>query len=349
LLQSEAVVRVLVGSVRVVLWCFWLFGLSVYMTFLFLLVPATKSLADYLQAKLAAFCLAAGTAIVGYLPNLLTIVMALLICRYLVKFIRLIMEAVAGGRIVLPGFDPDWAEATRQLLSFLTMALTAVIVAPLLPGAASPAFKGISVFIGVLISLGSGGAISHVVSGVFLTYTNAFKVGDIVRVGQVEGQLVERSLLVTRIRTPKNEEITIPNARVLEASVTNFSTAARRQELIVYSTITLGYDAPWKRVHELLLECAGRTEGLLAEPAPFVLQTSLDGSWVAYQINAYTGLAERLPRLYSELRCHIQDVFNEAGIELMTTSFHSVRDGNLSTIPEEYPRPEATGFRILKG
>ena len=169
------------------------------------------------------------------------------------------------------------------------------------------------------------------------------------RVGDVQGTLVEKGLLVTRIRTPKNEEITIPNAKVLDASVVNFSKAAARRDLVIHTAITLGYDAPWVKVQELLKTCAQRTEGLLDDPAPWVLQTALDGAWVEYEINAYTDSADEMPRIYSDLRTHIQDVFNEAGIELMTTTFHSVRDGNLSTIPEGYQSLDQSksGFRIL--
>ena len=347
-MPAESIFRALKLLIRLVRWAFLALAGYIYLAFLFLLVPTTRFLAAYLQVGLANFAVRAGEAVLGYTPNFLTIIAAVMICRFVIRSIRLVMEAVGSRRMVLPGFDPDWASATSQLLRFLTLALTVVVVFPLLPGAASPAFQGISVFLGILLSLGSGGAISHVVSGVFLTYTNAFKVGDVIRLGELEGILIERSLLVARIRTFKNEEITIPNARVLEASITNYSVAARRHELILYTSITLGYDAPWQEVHQLLCRCVGLTEGLLKSPEPFVLQTSLDGAWVEYQINAYTELAERMPWIYSDLRGHIQDVFNEAGIELMTTHFHSVRDGNLSTIPSSYGKTDSkVGFRIL--
>lgn len=330
----------------------WVVGLIltyVYLGFLFLLFPQTKFIADKLQSVLKSGMVQLGSALWGYVPSLLTIVLIIVACRYLILAIKAVMAAVGSERITIPGFDPDWAEATDRLLRFLVFGLALVVVAPLLPGAASPAFRGISVFAGVLLSFGSGGAITHVVSGVFLTYTNSFKEGDVIRIGEIQGTLVEKGMLVTRIRTSKNEDITIPNAKILDASVVNFSNAALRKELVIHSTITLGYDAPWVEVHELLKKCAEKTEGLLEDPAPWVLQTALDGAWVAYQINACTDRAGEMPRIYSDLRANIQDVFNEAGIELMTTTFHSVRDGNLSTIPEGYDIADQSksGFRFL--
>jgi small-conductance mechanosensitive channel len=349
LIPASATIRILKIIVRLSAWAIGIFLTYVYLAFLFLLFPQTQFIADRLQSSLKNGVSQLVLAVWNYMPSLITIILVIVICRYIMLAIKVIMAAVEAERITLPGFDPHWAPATDKLLRFLVVGLGLVIVAPLLPGAASPAFKGLSVFAGVLISLGSGGAITHVVSGIFLTYTNSFKEGDVVRVGDIQGVLVEKGLLVTRIRTPKNEDITIPNARILEANVVNFSNAARRQELVIHSIITLGYDAPWVEVHKLLKKCAERTDGLLDTPEPWVLQTSLDGAWVAYQINACTDRAEAMPQIYSDLRANIQDVFNEAGIELMTTSFHSVRDGNMSTIPENYDIGDQSksGFRIL--
>ena len=349
LIPATATIRVLKILIRLAAWTTGLFFTYVYLAFLFLLFPQTQFIATRLQSSLKNGISQLVLAVWNYMPNLITIVVVIVFCRYIMLGVKVIMAAVETERITIPGFDPDWAPATDKLLRFLVAGLGLVIAAPLLPGAASPAFKGLSVFAGILISLGSGGAITHVVSGIFLTYTNSFKEGDVVRVGDIQGVLVEKGLLVTRIRTPKNEDITIPNAKILEANVVNFSNAARRKELVIHSTITLGYDAPWVEVHELLKKCAEKTDGLLNTPEPWVLQTSLDGAWVAYQINACTDQAEAMPKIYSDLRANIQDVFNEAGIELMTTSFHSVRDGNISTIPENYDVGDQSksGFRIL--
>jgi small-conductance mechanosensitive channel len=349
LISATTTARCLKIIVRLGAWTAGLFISYVYFAFLLLLFPQTRFIADKLQSGLKNGLSHLGLAIWGYLPNLFTIIFVIVICRYIMMTIGVVMTAIGKEKITLPGFDPDWADATDKLLRFLAAALTLVVVAPLLPGAASPAFRGISVFAGILLSLGSGGAISHVVSGVFLTYTNSFKEGDVVRIGEVQGTLIKKGLLVTQIRTPKNEEITIPNGKILDANVVNFSKAALRKDLVIHSTITLGYDAPWVEVHELLKKCAEKTEGLLKDPKPWVLQTALDGAWVAYEINAYTDQAGQMPRIHSDLRANIQDVFNEAGIELMTTSFHSVRDGNLSTIPDGYDIGDQSkrGFRLL--
>lgn len=349
LIPASVTVRLLKALIRLAAWVVGLFLAYVYFAFLFLLFPQTHYIATSLQTSLKSAITHVALAIWNYMPDLLTIIVVIVVCRYIMMAIKIIMGAVESGKINIPGFDAHWAPATDKLLRFLVVALGLVIIAPLLPGAASPAFKGISVFAGILLSLGSGGAVTHIVSGIFLTYTNSFKEGDVVRIGEIQGTLVEKGLLVTRIRTPKNEDITIPNARILESSVVNYSNAAQRKELVIHSTITLGYDAPWIEVHKLLKKCAEKTEGLLQEPEPWVLQTSLDGAWVAYQINACTDRADCMPGIHSDLRANIQDVFNEAGIELMTTTFHSVRDGNLSTIPTNYDVGDqsTSGFRFL--
>jgi small-conductance mechanosensitive channel len=213
---------------------------------------------------------------------------------------------------------------------------------PYLPGAGSDAFKGVSLFVGVLFSLGSSGAVGNIVAGVVLTYTNAFRVGDRVQIGETVGDVVERTMLVTRVRTIKNVDITIPNGTVLASQVINFTTQAADRGLILHSTVTIGYDVPWRQVHELLIAAAGATENVLAEPAPFVLQTSLDDFYVSYQINAYTELPAVMAQTYSLLHQNIQDRFNEAGVEIMSPHYGALRDGNQATIPADHL---AKGYR----
>ena len=207
---------------------------------------------------------------------------------------------------------------------------------PYLPGADSPAFKGISVFLGVLFSLGSTSAIGNIVAGVILTYMRAFSLGDRVQIADTMGDVVEKTLLVTRIRTIKNVDITIPNAMVLGSHITNYSSSSQQYGLILHTTVTIGYDAPWRQVHQLLIDAATATENILQLPAPFVLQTSLDDFYVSYQINAYTDRPALMARTYSELHQNIQDRFNEARVEIMSPHYSTLRDGNQTTIPPDY-------------
>ncbi|NJR31574.1 MAG: mechanosensitive ion channel [Chamaesiphon sp. CSU_1_12] len=233
----------------------------------------------------------------------------------------------------------------------MIIAFAAIVAFPYLPGAKSPAFQGVSVFLGLLLSLGSSAAVANVVAGVILIYTRAFEVGDRVKVGEAVGDIVEKTLLVTRIRTIKNVVITIPNAAVLNAQIINYSAAAQDPNtppLILHTTITLGYDVPWRTVHQALIGAANATSSILPEPTPFVLQTSLDDFYVSYEINAYTNTPKIMARIYSELHQNIQDKCNEVGIEILSPHYRAVRDGNQNTIPESYLPADyiVPGFRI---
>jgi small-conductance mechanosensitive channel len=218
----------------------------------------------------------------------------------------------------------------------LIVAAAAVVAFPYLPGSESPAFKGISVFLGVLLSLGSTSAMAHGVAGTILTYMRAFQVGDFVRIGTEVGEVLEKTLLVTRIRTQKNEIVTIPNGTVLGGVVVNYSAEAKNEGVIFHTTVTIGYAAPWRQVHELLISAALATDDILHDPPPFVLQTALNDFYVAYELNAYTDKPRNMLDVYSVLHQNIQDKFNEAGVEINSPHYTSLRDGNQTTIPDSY-------------
>ena len=278
---------------------------------------------------------------VNYLPNLITIVVILLVTRYVVRTISLIFDGIRTRRIHLKNFYPEWAETSLSLIKLLIYALTAVIIFPYLPGSSSPAFQGISIFVGVLVSLGSTTAVANVVAGVVLTYTRAFKVGDQVEVSDVRGRVVERSTFVTRIQTLKNVIVSIPNSMVLTNNVINYSQNMGQRGLLVHTSITIGYDVPWQTVNSLLVSAAAKTEHIVEDPEPFVLQTSLDDNYVSYEVNGWTRHPEELPKIYSNLHANILDEFHGHKVEITSPAFRAVRDGNALTVPEvQEPPPE---------
>ena len=288
-------------------------------------------------------------AFVNYLPNIFFIAVIFVVTRFLIRLIKLVFTEIGRGTFTLPGFHVEWADPTFKIVRFLVIVFAAVIVFPYLPGSDSPAFQGISVFLGILFSLGSSSAVANVVSGVVLTYMRPFRIGDRVRISDTVGDVIERTLLVTRVRTITNVDVTIPNAMVLGSHIVNFSSAAKDRGLILHTGVTIGYDAPWRTVHELLLAAASSTEGISKEPAPFVLQTALDDFFVSYELNAYTNSPGTMAILYSELHKNIQDRFNEAGVEIMSPHYTAARDGNRTTVPEDYlPKTyKAPGFRLF--
>ncbi|MFZ5453635.1 MAG: mechanosensitive ion channel family protein [Thermodesulfobacteriota bacterium] len=286
--------------------------------------------------------------IVSFIPNLIFIAVTFYVVRYFLKLLQMIFSEIQSGRVSFPGFHRDWAQPTYKLSRFLVIVIAIVMVSPYLPGFGSPAFQGLSVFFGILLSLGSTAAIANIVAGAALTYMRPFKIGDRVKIADTMGDVLEKSLLVTRIRTIKNVEVTIPNSMVLGSHMINFSAEAQARRLILYTAVTIGYDAPWRQVHELLTAAALATDGIEKEPGPFVLQTSLNDFSVTYELNVYTGNAQEILRIQSELHAQIQDKFNDAGVEIMSPTYSALRDGNQVTIPEDYlPKTyEAKGFRL---
>jgi small-conductance mechanosensitive channel len=348
LLPAERITDVMVEALRLLRLALTLLVLYAWASLCLGAFPWSRPYAHVLVGYVTDPLRSAAHAALAYLPNLFSIAVIMFVAFYVIKFVRMIFTQVGKQTIAVSGFHPEWAEPTYKLVRVLLIALTLVVVFPYLPGSKSPAFQGISIFLGVLLSLGSSSAISNVVAGVILTYMRAFKCGDRVQIADTVGDVIESTLLVTRIRTIKNVEITIANAQVLSAHIVNYSASANAGGLILHTEVTIGYDAPWRKIHELLMEAALATENVLQEPKPFILQTALDDFYVHYELNAYTDQPAKMAMTYSALHANIHDTFNAAGVEIMSPHFAAVRDGNRITLPDDaLPKGyEAPGFRV---
>lgn len=338
----------LIKLARLVLLVFLLVG---YVNLVLSFFPWTKALSRKIFIYFGTAAYTLWRNFVSYIPNLFFIILIVFITSYVLRLMRFIFAEIRRGTIVIPGFYPEWAKPTYNLLRFTIIAFAAVIISPYLPGSDTPAFQGISIFLGVLFTLGSSGAVANFVSGIILTYSRAFIIGDRVKISETIGDVVEKTLLVTRIKTPKNVIVTIPNSMILGSHIINYSKSVKSGKaspLILHTTITLGYDVPWRKVHAVMIEAAKMTEHILPEPAPFVLQTSLDDFYVSYELNAYTNKASLMPRIYSELHQNLQDKCNEADIEILSPHYRAVRDGNQLTVPPDYIPKDyvAPGFRV---
>lgn len=342
--RIEAAVLFLARASRLVLTVVLLF---LYFPLVFSFFPATRLLAQRIMALALEPMRAGWWAVVSYLPNLFYIAVIVVVMHYSLKIIGMIFGAVGRGVIHLPGFYDDWAEPTFKLIRVLVTAFAVILIWPYLPNSDSLAFKGVAGFLGLLLTFGSAGAVSNVVGGVVMIYMRPFQIGDRVKIADTVGDVVERGMLVTRLRTPKNVEVTIPNSMVLGSYIVNYSATAREGGVILHTTVTLGYDIPWPKVHEAMKVAATRTSGIMEDPAPFVLQTALGDYSVSYELNAYTDQPQMMPRIYSGLHQNLQDALAEAGIEILSPVYHAVRDGNLSTIPAPHtpPASEAPAFR----
>jgi small-conductance mechanosensitive channel len=323
-------------AVRVLLFLAWL-------NLVFTQIEWSREIAIYVIGFVVRLVTQVVTAIVNYLPNLAIIVVVIVLSRLVLRMVRAFFDGIRLERITLPSFYPEWAETSYGLAKVLIIAVTLVIIFPYLPGSSSPAFQGLSIFFGVLVSLGSTSAVANIVAGIVITYTRAFKVGDRVRISSTEGDVIERSAFVTRIRTPKNEDVSIPNARVMNDHIVNFSAQAKKTGVLLHTTVTIGYDVPWPRVHEILQEAALKTDEVLKDPPPFVLQTSLDDNYVAYELNAYSHRPAGKQKIASDMHAHIQDGFRDAGIEILSPHYRANRDGSAPALPPVGQGAEATG------
>ncbi|MDR1860096.1 MAG: mechanosensitive ion channel family protein [Bacteroidales bacterium] len=316
-----------------------IYFLLLYITLplLFSIYPMTERLADTLFRWIWTPAKAIIKSFITFIPNLLKILLIVIIIRYILRWIKYLMTGIESGRLNIPGFYPDWAHATYNIIRLFLIAFSLVMIFPLLPSSDSKTFQGISVFMGVIFSLGSTTVIGNMMAGLVITYMRSFKIGDRIRVGDVFGDVIEKTPFVIRVKTIKMEVITVPNLTVLSSNVINYSTSTGIDDdgVILYTTITMGYEVPRETVISLLIQAALKTKDILPQPTPFVLQTGLGDYSASYQINAYTKHPERQAVIYSELHLNIQDLFLAAGIEMIIPHYRAVRDGNPSTLPKQ--------------
>jgi small-conductance mechanosensitive channel len=292
-----------------------------FLGFVFGRFPATRYLSNNLLALVVGPVTTMGTAAVRELPKLAFLAVLFVVVRIVLRVLRLIFDATQRGVLRWSGFEPEWAQPTYKIVRFALIAFAVVVGYPYVPGSESAAFKGISLFVGVLLSLGSSSAIANLVAGYVLIYRRLFRVGDLVKIGDVIGEVADSRIQVTRLRSLKNEEVIIPNSTILTAQVINYSALARTEGLILHTEVGIGYETPWRQVEAMLLAAAERTPGILRRPPPFVLHNRLADFAVIYELNVYCADAGTMLDVYTGLHRHILDVFNEYGVQIMTPAY----------------------------
>jgi small-conductance mechanosensitive channel len=296
--------------------------LYIYLSVVLSLYPWTRSLATHLFEIFLDPLNALLLGFVDLLPKLAFIAILALVTRYGLKLTRLYFTGMEQGSITPPAkFDRDWALPTYKIVRMVIIAFALVVAYPHIPGSSSEAFKGVSIFIGLMFSLGSSSVIANLMAGYTMIYRRAFKVGDRIVVKDLTGDVTDIRLMVTHLRTVKNEEIVVPNSDILGSHVINYSTLARSRGLILHTTVGIGYETPWRQVEAMLRLGAERTTGLLKEPAPFILQKALGDFAVTYELNAYCDDPQKMGRLYTAMHQNILDVFNEHGVQIMTPAY----------------------------
>jgi small-conductance mechanosensitive channel len=335
-LTNERQEVLLVSLIKIFKYSFIIIQLIISIFIIFSIFPETEKYVYHIFTFMENLAKDMGNTIIHYIPNLVKIIFIYLIFKYLIKILKYFSGEISEERIKIKGFYSDWAHSTFNILRFLLYSFMFIMIWPLLPNSNSPAFQGISVFIGLIISLGSTTVIGNLMSGLVITYMRAFKIGDQIKLNDTVGNVVEKTPFVTRIRTSKNELITIPNSFILSSQTVNYSASARNYGIIIHSDITVSYDIPRKQVEDLLIEAATNAEGILKNPTPFVLVKELEDFYCCYQINAYTDRDLTMPKVYSCLHKNIMDKFHEEGIEILSPHFYAERDGNEIVMPPQY-------------
>ena len=337
LVQAEQVWSVLQGLLGLSKALLILLLIYIYLNSVLSLFPWTRYIAQSLINYTIEPLLIMARAVIDYTPKLFFLIMLVLVVRYILKFNRMFFMAIASNRIHFQNFDAEWSWPTYRIIRVLVIVFAIVIAYPYIPGSDSAAFKGISIMFGVLFSLGSTSMLSNIIAGYAMIYRRAFKVGDRIKIGDIIGDVEEMRLLVTNLRSLKNEVVVIPNSQILNSEVTNYSAKAVKEGLILHTTVGIGYEVPWRQVEAMLLMAAERTLGLRADKKPFVLQKSLGDFAVNYELNVYCDEVNQMMPLYSELHRNIQDVFNEYDVQIMTPAYES-------DTPEPKTVPKARWF-----
>jgi small-conductance mechanosensitive channel len=301
--------------------------LYVYLNYVLALFPWTRGFSRRLLTIAIDPLRTISLGIVHIIPNIVFLAIFALVIRYGLKIVNLFFEGVTAGRISLTGFEPEWSLPTYRLVRLVVIAFAIVVAYPYIPGSESGAFKGLSLFVGVLFSFGSTSLIGNVIAGYSMTYRRAFRVGDRVKIGEQIGDVEQVRLLVTHLRTVKNEEVVVPNSKILDSEIVNYSSLARERGLILHTTVGIRYDVPWRQVDAMLLEAADRTMGALREPAPYVLKKDFKDCNASYEINVYCDSAQKMASIYTDLHGNILDVFNEYGVQIMTPAYEGDPDG----------------------
>jgi len=323
ILTAKQIVDAVIVLLRIFKYLITVFQLFITVPIIFSLFPATEHLASTIFGYILTPLKNILTAVIGYIPNIITIVIILVITKYVLRGLKFFARQIANGKMVIPGFYAEWGWPTYNILRVILYAFTVAVVYPYLPGAESRIFQGVSVFVGIIFSLGSSSAIGNLIAGLVITYMRPFKIGDRIKIKDVTGFVVEKSPFVIRVRNIKNENITFPNLTVFNSDIINYNTSGEEEGLILHVKIAMGYDVPWRDVYDTLVSAAAKTPHIQETPKPFVLQTGLEDFYANYELNVYTKEIERVMLIYSLLYQNIQDEFKNAGISLYTPHYYS--------------------------
>ncbi len=280
--------------------------------------PQSRGFSSQMLGLVAAPLTQTGRALIASIPSLIFVAVVITVTRVLLHLNEGVFGQIERGKVAIAGFYPEWARPTRRIVSILLIVGGAVVAFPYIPGSDTAAFKSISILLGVVVSLGSTSVVSNFLNGLLLTYMRAFRVGDVVRIGDTLGTVLESGTMVTRLRTLHETEIELPNVVVMNGQVTNYS---RTGTHLVSTAVTIGYGTPWRQVQAMLELAAAQTDGIRRDPAPFVLQSGLEDFYIRYELWVALDDPWQLPRVMAALHANIQDQFNQHGVQIMSPHY----------------------------
>ena len=336
---AQALTRLITGG-AVLFFIYW------WVVFLLNQFSVTASWSEQLRLFLVDLVIEFGGGALRALPGLFTVVVIILIARWGVRLVNAIFNEVESGRLIFPWLERETARTTQTLVVVSIWLFALVVAYPYIPGSDTEAFKGLSVLVGLMITLGSTGLINQIISGLFVIYSRSVRPGDYVRIGDTEGQVVDVGFLATKLRTPRQEEITLPHSVLVGAGTTNYSRLAGDHGVVATVSVTIGYNVPWRQVHALLLLGAARTRGIRSEPPPRVLQRELSDFYVQYHLTTHLLEGENRAEVLSELQAQIQDAFNEFGAQIMAPHFESQPDKKIFVPKTEWHAAPAASTPI---
>ena len=348
LMRAERIWAALRGGLLAVRTLVFLAVALIYFGYVLAQFPWTRGMSQNMGDLALGPLKTIASGVIASIPSLVFLAVLFFVVRFSLRLIRLFFQAVEVRRVKFENFDAEWAQPTYKIVRIGVVAFALIVAYPYIPGSDSAAFRGVSLFIGVLFSLGSSAAISNIIAGYMMTYRRAFRLGDRIKVGDAVGEVIQMRLQVTHLRSFKNEELIIPNSQILNGEVLNYSSLARSRGLILHTQVGIGYETPWRQVEAMLLMAAERTDGLNKEPSPFVLEKALGDFAVTYELNVYCENVPAMMQLYSQLHRNILDVFNEFGVQIMTPAYEGdpeipkvVRPDSWYAAPAAGPRADA--------
>lgn len=311
---------------RIVTLAYWIVVLALFYEWLGFSLerfPYTRPWGERLTQYLMDLAAGIAGAVIRTIPDLIIALVIFLIAKFIIDLLKTVFERVEQGKLQFAWLDQDTVNPTRRLISAAIWLFALVMAYPYLPGSGTEAFKGLSVLVGLMISLGASSLVGQAASGLILMYTRTIRAGEFVQIAENEGTVVELGLFTTRIRTGLGEELTLPNSLILSNVSRNYSRTVKGPGYILDTTVTIGYDTPWRQVHAMLIEAARKTPGVLPDPPPRVFQTALSDYYPEYRLVCQAIPSEPCPRaeVMNALHANIQDTFNAYGVQIMSPHY----------------------------